>query len=72
MSHANAAQRARLMLAQLVVNKGWTYAAAAETFMVQPDPPISGPTNTAPKARLAWSTADQPHRNQARGPCGAS
>lgn len=36
MSHANAAltPRARLRLAQLVVEKGWTYAAAAKMFMV--------------------------------------
>ena len=35
-SHANAAltPRARLRLAQLVVEKGWTYAAAAKLFMV--------------------------------------
>lgn len=35
-SHANAAltPRARLRLAQLVVDKGWTYAAAAKMFMV--------------------------------------
>jgi transposase InsO family protein len=35
-SHANAAltPRARLRLAQLVVNEGWTYAAAAKMFMV--------------------------------------
>jgi transposase InsO family protein len=37
-SHANAAltPRARLKLAQLVVEKGWTYAAAAKMFMVAP------------------------------------
>jgi leucine-zipper of insertion element IS481 len=37
-SHANAAltPRARLRLAQLVVYRGWTYAAAAKTFMVAP------------------------------------
>lgn len=36
MSHANAAltPRARLRLAQLIVEKGWTYAAAAKMFMV--------------------------------------
>ncbi|CAN5353759.1 hypothetical protein BH09ACT7_BH09ACT7_60960 [soil metagenome] len=35
-SHANAAltPRARLRLAELVVEKGWTYAAAAKMFMV--------------------------------------
>jgi transposase InsO family protein len=35
-SHANAAltPRARLRLAQLVVDQGWTYAAAAKIFMV--------------------------------------
>lgn len=35
-SHANAAltPRARLRLAQLVVDQGWTYAAAAKMFMV--------------------------------------
>ena len=38
MSHANAAltPRARLRLAQLVVEDGWTYAAAAKMFMVAP------------------------------------
>ena len=38
MSHANAAltPRARLRLAELVVEKGWTYAAAAKMFMVAP------------------------------------
>ena len=38
MSHANAAltPRARLRLAQLVVDRGWTYAAAATMFMVAP------------------------------------
>ncbi len=38
MSHANAAltPRARLRLAQLVVERGWTYAAAAKMFMVAP------------------------------------
>jgi transposase InsO family protein len=37
-SHANAAltPRARLRLAQLVVESGWTYAAAAKMFMVSP------------------------------------
>jgi transposase InsO family protein len=37
-SHANAAltPRARLRLAQLVVESGWTYAAAAKMFMVAP------------------------------------
>jgi transposase InsO family protein len=37
-SHANAAltPRARLRLAQLIVEKGWTYAAAAKMFMVSP------------------------------------
>jgi len=37
-SHANAAltPRARLRLAKLVVEKGWTYAAAAKMFMVAP------------------------------------
>ncbi|MDV3133395.1 IS481 family transposase [Mycobacterium sp. 29Ha] len=38
MSHANAAltPRARLRLAQLVVESGWTYASAAKMFMVAP------------------------------------
>lgn len=38
MSHANAALtvRARLRLAQLVVEDGWTYAGAAKMFMVAP------------------------------------
>ena len=38
MSHANAAltPRARLRLAQLVVDQKWTYAAAAKMFMVAP------------------------------------
>ena len=38
MSHANAAltPRARLRLAELIVNGGWTYAAAAKMFMVAP------------------------------------
>ena len=38
MSHANAAltPRARLRLAQLVTDDGWTYAAAAKMFMVAP------------------------------------
>ena len=38
MSHANAAltPRARLRLARLVVDRGWTYAAAAKLFMVSP------------------------------------
>lgn len=38
MSHANAAltPRGRLRLAQLVVDRGWTYAAAAKMFMVAP------------------------------------
>jgi transposase InsO family protein len=38
MSHANAAltPRARLRLARLVVEGGWTYAAAGEMFMVAP------------------------------------
>jgi transposase InsO family protein len=37
-SHANAAltPRARLRLAELVVESGWTYAAAAKMFMVHP------------------------------------
>jgi transposase-like protein len=37
-SHANAAlsPRARLRLARLVVESGWTYAAAAKIFMVAP------------------------------------
>lgn len=38
MPHANAAltPRARLRLAQLVVDRGWTYTAAAKMFMVAP------------------------------------
>jgi len=38
MSHANAAltPRARLRLAQLVVDEEWTYAPAAKMFMVAP------------------------------------
>lgn len=38
MSHANAAltPRARLRLAQLIVDRGWTHAAAAKMFMVAP------------------------------------
>ena len=38
MSHANAAltPRARLRLAELIVEQGWTYAAAAKMFMVSP------------------------------------
>ncbi len=38
MSHANAAltPRARLRLAQLVVDRGWTCSAAAKMFMVSP------------------------------------
>ena len=38
MSHANAAltPRARLRLAQLIVERGWTHAAAAKMFMVAP------------------------------------
>ena len=38
MSHANAAltPRARLRLAQLIVDGGWTYAEAAKMFMVAP------------------------------------
>ncbi|BAX97295.1 IS481 family transposase [Mycobacteroides stephanolepidis] len=38
MSHADAAltPRARLRLARLVVESGWTYAAAAKMFMVAP------------------------------------
>ena len=38
MSHANAAltPRARLRLAQLIVDSGWTYAAASKMFMVAP------------------------------------
>lgn len=38
MSYANAAltPRARLRLAQLVVDRGWTYATAAKMFMVAP------------------------------------
>jgi transposase InsO family protein len=37
-SHANAAltPRARLRLAELIVDRGWTYAAAAKMFMVAP------------------------------------
>jgi transposase InsO family protein len=37
-SHANAAltPRARLRLAELIVDRGWTYAAAAKMFMVNP------------------------------------
>ena len=38
MSHANATltPRARLRLARLIVEQGWTYAAAAKMFMVSP------------------------------------
>lgn len=38
MSHANAVltPRTRLRLAQLVVDRGWTYAAAAKMFLVAP------------------------------------
>lgn len=38
MSHANAAltPRARLRLARLIVEDGWSFATAAELFMVAP------------------------------------
>jgi transposase len=38
MSHANATltPRTRLRLARLIVEQGWTYAAAAKMFMVAP------------------------------------
>lgn len=50
-SHANAVLTpiTRLRLTRLVVEDGWTYAAAAKMFMVCQRTAGSGPTGTAPR-----------------------
>ena len=59
MSHANAAltPRARLRLARLVVDDGWTQSAAAKMFMVSPRTAGKWAADTAPKAQQGWPTA---------------
>lgn len=55
MSPANAAltPRARLRLAPLVIEHGWTYATAAKMFMVAPRTAKNGPTSTGLRVRPA-------------------
>ena len=66
MSHANAAltPRARLRLARLVVDDGWTRAAAAKMFMVVAETAGSGPLGTAPKASAGMADrSSRPRRS---------
>ncbi len=69
MSHANAVltPRTRLRLAQLVVDRGWTYAAAAKMFMVAPRTAKKWPTATGPRVSRACRTAArEPHSSPTR------
>src|ERR1700727_1785748 len=58
-SHANAAltPRARLRLAQLIVEGGWTYAAAAKMFMVAPRTAKKWADRFRTEGALGWPTA---------------
>ena len=69
-SHANAVltPRARLRLAELIVDRGWTYAAAAKMFMVAPRTAKNGPTASASKVRSEWLTAARVHAVVPTGP----
>jgi transposase len=59
MSHANAAltPRARLRLGQLVVESGWTYAAAAKMFMVAPRTAKKWADRFRAEGQAGWPTA---------------
>ena len=71
-SHANAAltPRARLRLAELVVDRGWTYAAAAKMFMVAPRTAKKWADRSAPRCagdgRPQLAAARQPRQDPAR------
>lgn len=56
-SHANAGltPRARLRLARLIVNGGWSAILAARMFMVQPSPLANGRTGTGPRGSAGMS-----------------
>ena len=57
-SHANAAltPRARLRLARLVVESGWTYAAVTKMFMVAPRTAKKWADRFGLKVPRAWPT----------------
>jgi hypothetical protein len=69
-SHANAAltPRARLKLALLVVEEGWTYTAAAKMFVVSPRTAKKWADRFVPTAWPGWTTAPhtapQPHQDR--------
>jgi transposase InsO family protein len=68
-SHANAAltPRARLRLAQLVVDAGWTYAAAAKMFMVHPRTARKWADRYRDEGRAGMvDRSSRPHRSPAR------
>ena len=71
-THANAAltPRARLRLARLIVDQGWSIRLGPPSAMTCPGGPRrSGPTATATRARPGWSTGPRaPHRQPNRTP----
>ncbi len=78
-SHANAAltPRARLRLAQLIVDRGWTYAAAAKMFMVAPRTAKKWADRfraegAAGMVDRSSTTAHQPYQDQRPMLCGGS
>ncbi len=71
MSHANAAltPRARLRLATLIVESGWTYSAAAKMFMVSPRTAAkwAGRYRVEGSAGMA-DRSSRPHRSPTKTP----
>jgi transposase InsO family protein len=71
MSHANAAltPRARLRLAQLVVDRGWTCSAAAKMFMVSPRTAAKWAGRYRAEGALGMADrSSRPHRSPAKTP----
>jgi transposase len=70
-SHANAAltPRARLRLATLIVESGWTYSAAAKMFMVSPRTAAkwAGRYRVEGSAGMA-DRSSRPHRSPTKTP----
>ncbi len=71
MSHANAAltPRARLRLAQLVVDRGWTCSAAAKMFMVSPRTAAKWAARYRSEGAAGMADrSSRPHRSPAKTP----
>ena len=73
MSHANAAltPRARLRLARLIIDEGWTRTAAAEMFMVSPGTAAKWATRYRDEGPAGMvDRSSRPHRSPTKTPPG--